>query len=416
MVLHELAFQFTPLREGRHRKKMRKRALHDFNSRPSARGDKSPGRTPGGSHISIHAPPRGATRTPRPSPTPFPLFQFTPLREGRRIRAKRSPQAAYFNSRPSARGDATFPVLSRCIVISIHAPPRGATKPDPPQSGGSPISIHAPPRGATTAKPQGLGAFQFQFTPLREGRRVSFASRKPVSPNFNSRPSARGDPIPAHGDSTFPFQFTPLREGRRVTRSPTPQAANFNSRPSARGDGASSSSTGGAALFQFTPLREGRPEMPDYWLRAPGYFNSRPSARGDLMARSKTKKISHFNSRPSARGDVRAASRGRGLCISIHAPPRGATGVSASRSSVSLRISIHAPPRGATARQNVGDCIRVFQFTPLREGRLSQKSITPVGDYFNSRPSARGDSGQRPPSLLNPHFNSRPSARGDFSR
>ena len=110
--------------------------------------------------------------------------------------------------------------------------------------------------------------------------------------------------------------------------------------------------------------------MPDYWLRAPGYFNSRPSARGDLMARSKTKKISHFNSRPSARGDVRAASRGRGLCISIHAPPRGATGVSTSRSSVSLRISIHAPPRGATARQNVGDCIRVFQFTPLREGRL----------------------------------------------
>ena len=163
--------------------------------------------------ISIHAPPRGATnrRDARPA---VPTFQFTPLREGRRIRAKRSPQAAYFNSRPSARGDEA----------------------DPPQSGGSPISIHAPPRGATTAKPQGLGAFQFQFTPLREGRRVSFASRKPVSPNFNSRPSARGDPIPAHGDSTFPFQFTPLREGRRVTRSPTPQAANFNSRPSARGD------------------------------------------------------------------------------------------------------------------------------------------------------------------------------------
>ena len=209
------------------------------------------------------------------------------------------------------------------------------------------------------------------------------------------------------------FQFTPLREGRPNAFSTLSVLVYFNSRPSARGDGASSSSTGGAALFQFTPLREGRPEMPDYWLRAPGYFNSRPSARGDLMARSKTKKISHFNSRPSARGDVRAASRGRGLCISIHAPPRGATGVSASRSSVSLRISIHAPPRGATARQNVGDCIRVFQFTPLREGRLSQKSITPVGDYFNSRPSARGDSGQRPPSLLNPHFNSRPSARGD---
>ena len=342
--------------------------------------------------ISIHAPPRGATRTPRPSPTPFPPFQFTPLREGRRIRAKRSPQAAYFNSRPSARGDDSETTRSRSVSISIHAPPRGATfcgfpttfplqisihapprgatKPDPPQSGGSPISIHAPPRGATTAKPQGLGAFQFQFTPLREGRRVSFASRKPVSPNFNSRPSARGDPIPAHGDSTFPFQFTPLREGRPNAFSTLSVLVYFNSRPSARGDGASSSSTGGAALFQFTPLREGRPEMPDYWLRAPGYFNSRPSARGD----------------------VRAASRGRGLCISIHAPPRGATGVSASRSSVSLRISIHAPPRGATARQNVGDCIRVFQFTPLREGRLPARfSLRASCTYFNSRPSARGD-------------------------
>ena len=236
---------------------MRNPSTGHFNSRPSARGDGNPAEREGTHMISIHAPPRGATnrRDARPA---VPTFQFTPLREGRRIRAKRSPQAAYFNSRPSARGDDSETTRSRSVSISIHAPPRGATfcgfpttfplqisihapprgatKPDPPQSGGSPISIHAPPRGATTAKPQGLGAFQFQFTPLREGRRVSFASRKPVSPNFNSRPSARGDPIPAHGDSTFPFQFTPLREGRRVTRSPTPQAANFNSRPSARGD------------------------------------------------------------------------------------------------------------------------------------------------------------------------------------
>ena len=297
--------------------------------------------------ISIHAPPRGATnrRDARPA---VPTFQFTPLREGRHARLARHQRLfRHFNSRPSARGDASARNVPRKPLISIHAPPRGAT----------------------TAKPQGLGAFQFQFTPLREGRpeMPDYWLRAPGY--FNSRPSARGDPphMPMAGKETY-----------------------FNSRRSARGDRA---------------YRRG-------WSIS-RYFNSRPSARGDLMARSKTKKISHFNSRPSARGDVRAASRGRGLCISIHAPPRGATGVSASRSSVSLRISIHAPPRGATARQNVGDCIRVFQFTPLREGRLSQKSITPVGDYFNSRPSARGDSGQRPPSLLNPHFNSRPSARGD---
>ena len=297
--------------------------------------------------ISIHAPPRGATnrRDARPA---VPTFQFTPLREGRRIRAKRSPQAAYFNSRPSARGDDSETTRSRSVSISIHAPPRGATfcgfpttfplqisihapprgatKPDPPQSGGSPISIHAPPRGATTAKPQGLGAFQFQFTPLREGRRVSFASRKPVSPNFNSRPSARGDPIPAHGDSTFPFQFTPLREGRRVTRSPTPQAANFNSRPSARGD---------LMPFRHFPCLSISIHAPPR-----GATAHRPAAQAELH---------YFNSRPSARGDLKCLITGCAhLAISIHAPPRGATHRICPWLAKKL-ISIHAAPRGATA-------------------------------------------------------------------
>ena len=149
--------------------------------------------------ISIHAPPRGATRTPRPSPTPFPPFQFTPLREGRRIRAKRSPQAAYFNSRPSARGDDSETTRSRSVSISIHAPPRGATFCGFPTTFPLQISIHAPPRGATGcaqatkdscfisihAPPRGatihprhvLDPEQFQFTPLREGRR-----QRPATP------------------------------------------------------------------------------------------------------------------------------------------------------------------------------------------------------------------------------------------
>ena len=361
-------FQFTPLREGRRQPGGKRRNTHDFNSRPSARGDpphmpmagketyfnsrpsargdKSPGRTPGGSHISIHAPPRGATRTPRPSPTPFPPFQFTPLREGRRIRAKRSPQAAYFNSRPSARGDDSETTRSRSVSISIHAPPRGAT----------------------TAKPQGLGAFQFQFTPLREGRRVSFASRKPVSPNFNSRPSARGDPIPAHGDSTFPFQFTPLREGRRVTRSPTPQAANFNSRPSARGD---------LMPFRHFPCLSISIHAPPR-----GATAHRPAAQAELH---------YFNSRPSARGDLKCLITGCAhLAISIHATPRGATHRicpwlakklisihAAPRGATApigadgrlVDISIHAPPRGATCVPRRADGACAFQFTPLREGR-----------------------------------------------
>ena len=103
-------------------------AKSNFNSRPSARGDairailQSQGRT-----ISIHAPPRGATRWLSIAINIL-IFQFTPLREGRR-KARRSAASAYhFNSRPSARGDIIAALLEQARdKISIHAPPRGAT-------------------------------------------------------------------------------------------------------------------------------------------------------------------------------------------------------------------------------------------------------------------------------------------------
>ncbi len=58
----------------------------------------------------------------------------------------------------------------------------------------------------------------------------------------------------------------------------------------------------------------------------------------------------------------------------------------------SSTISIHAPPRGAT-------------FPPF-----SRPSLI---NYFNSRPSARGDQGHTVTSKIGKYFNSRPSARGD---
>ena len=65
-----------------HRRSSRKPS-GDFNSRPSARGDKCINHTVSVEHISIHAPPRGATHQ-RERFSPSTLFQFTPLREGRR--------------------------------------------------------------------------------------------------------------------------------------------------------------------------------------------------------------------------------------------------------------------------------------------------------------------------------------------
>ena len=126
---------------------------------------------------------------------------------------------------------------------------------------------------------------------------------------------------------------------------------NFNSRPSARGDAASSGR-------RLCPL----------------YFNSRPSARGDhgVNGASASQSISihapprgatgealqflpefvNFNSRPSARGDPSRSAASSEVIISIHAPPRGAT-VLQPPCALVVDISIHAPPRGATGQTNL---------------------------------------------------------------
>ena len=188
----------------------------------------------------------------------------------------------YFNSRPSARGDALRQISALHLPISIHAPPRGATQRRSAMTEKRNISIHAPPRGATVhnlwacvlvkisihAPPRGATRSsrapgdlpKFQFTPLREGRPDTPAPRpesRAISIHAPPRGATANRPIrflvvvdisihaPPRGatisvalrSSTSLFQFTPLREGRHVSE-----------------DGRIDN-----PIFQFTPLREGRP-------------------------------------------------------------------------------------------------------------------------------------------------------------
>ena len=78
--------------------------------------------------------------------------------------------STYFNSRPSARGDKNAAQTGKALMISIHAPPRGATFPFTNFHEQNLISIHAPPRGATALSQKIMWMNRFQFTPLREGR------------------------------------------------------------------------------------------------------------------------------------------------------------------------------------------------------------------------------------------------------
>ena len=190
---------------------------------------------------------------------------------------------------------------------------------------------------------------QFQFTPLREGRPDRWRFSAPL-PNFNSRPSARGDVAVCAMLQVPPlFQFTPLREGRHCGAYKKEENL----------------------IFQFTPLREGRhgvrlvlavrpisihapPRGATSWparRSASASFQFTPLREGRLFVLKNRAMVEVFQFTPLREGRLRAA------CPFAAHPS----------------ISIHAPPRGATGRwQRLREGHCLFQFTPLREGRRSR--------------------------------------------
>ena len=237
--------------------------------------------------------------------------------------------------------------------------------------------------------------------------------RVPRPCHFNSRPSARGDVSRSASPAALPFQFTPLREGRpspdtttgrdnhisihapprgATARwcSGTPPPSDFNSRPSARGDDICWKFLKAHKISIHAPPRGATPgvwEEVDALLisiHAPPrgatgvapliFINVLISIHAPPRGATRTGRplyalSPHFNSRPSARGDTAARfTLSAQKLISIHAPPRGAT-IHIVLADVFAFISIHAPPRGATKAFLDGGSVRLFQFTPLREGR-----------------------------------------------
>ena len=213
----------------------------------------------------------------------------------------------YFNSRPSARGDDRAAAdVRRSVYFNSRPSARGDSARTPGRSR-EPISIHAPPRGATYIRRRSGSLSEFQFTPLREGRRT-WSPEENKGRNFNSRPSARGDARScanacqflyfnsrpsARGDEEVLrkaiaclFQFTPLREGRLL---PIPVAAIQNQ-------------------FQFTPLREGRPEPPAE-APAASRFQFTPLREGRRNGRTSPATFSGFQFTPLREGRRKAAEQ-----------------------------------------------------------------------------------------------------------
>ena len=254
----------------------------------------------------------------------------------------------------------------------------------------------------------------FQFTPLREGRlKCADIRRAEFGISIHAPPRGATTLDTPFSSQSWEFQFTPLREGRRKQRINRVVRTSISIHAPPRGATMAFSRFRNSCSFQFTPLREGRP--------------------GDLKTQ---KSFALFQFTPLREGRRRGCGQGDGCrCISIHAPPRGATHFDFVVIQLRL-ISIHAPPRGATIMRLVKQGKNVISIhAPPRGATGGQRHNRGIPRNFNSRPSARGDKtglsryiflsisihapprGATSPDSVSrdksPYFNSRPSARGD---
>ncbi len=136
-----------------------------------------------------------------------------------------------FNPRPYTRGD-VLAALTTSAKISFN--PRPYTRGDNSKIFFfilSSVSIHAPTRGATDQQVFTLPSFEFQSTPLHEGRlgNALLALQHTV---FQSTPLHEGRPL-FFGvlEEILRFQSTPLHEGRPNLLFVDAETARFQSTP-----------------------------------------------------------------------------------------------------------------------------------------------------------------------------------------
>ena len=189
-------FQFSPLREGRHK------CLQAHTSQA----------------ISILAPARGATcQKIRVALTAF-YFNSRPCERGDVRRCHITQLRIYFNSRPCERGDIEglpyFPFYRFQFSPLREGRPVRLCR----HHTAAPISILAPARGATLdfksfAEVDRL----FQFSPLREGRPQDFRESFNRLNDFNSRPCERGD-MKTNNSQSVNADISILAPARGATR------------------------------------------------------------------------------------------------------------------------------------------------------------------------------------------------------
>ena len=365
-------FQFTPLREGRRWTAQSTPILSHFNSRPCGRGDLV--RRPHilqPQFISIHAPAGGATDAHALTHTAPP----------------------YFNSRPCGRGDQGIPKFHRCHT-NFNSRPCGRGDRRARSRARTNSNFNSRPCGRGDGCPTATAARSAYFNSRPCGRGDPCQTLPPprVYPYFNSRPCGRGDLLHVlHRRSRDISIHAPAGGATIKNRRKFSTKRYFNSRPCGRGDFGILHKGSCFLIFQFTPLREGRPRR-NCTRSKKTDFNSRPCGRGDLARCAADPRRKYFNSRPCGRGDIQRCDPAAGhrfqftplregrrtvlpfsLCVKYFNSRPCGRGDEKQEDGNWLEsvISIHAPAGGATQFSIFNEVETIFQFTPLREGRLA---------------------------------------------
>ena len=349
-------FQSTRPRGARPRRGRRRGCAHRFNPRAHAGRDPCRPDTLSSALLFQSTRPRGARHLALPEPRDGGAVSIHAPTRGATFAVDDEQHVDEFQStRPrGARPASGRPIMAALLFQSTR--PRGARRPQPPkQSHVLVVSIHAPTRGATRCSSPSRKGAVFQSTRPRGARLRAPGSAKRIE-SFNPRAHAGRDTREIRRDFTVRVSI------HAPTRGATTEEASIND------DG----------KFQSTRPRGARRSR----RRGCGTrrrFNPRAHAGRDGRSEPLTARWWRFNPRAHAGRDPGQRHAHRGQRVSIHAPTRGATrraGRGGARNRFNprahagrdhapvpplrgRRVSIHAPTRGATrARRRPPPCGR----------------------------------------------------------
>ena len=299
----------------------------------------------------------------------------------------RGPIRGRFNPRARVGRDLDPRLCRRLTIVSIHAPAWGATNFDADVAALDKVSFHAPAWGATLPVTPSSFSFSTRFNPrARVGRDKSVRTSKTL---------------------LLRFQSTRPRGARRLAdRDAAPDGAVSIHAPAWGATSAFTASSLSASFQSTRPRGARRAGIGE----AVNRYRFNPRARVGRDCKTSVgmpNTLSFQSTRPRGARLSSSLSSWRRMCVSIHAPAWGATILDCL---VGQRadVSIHAPAWGATPTLTRWATTSTCFNPRARVGRdLVRSALLAAAHCFNPRARVGRDSAHRPACCRSESFNPR---------